>query len=1494
MTNSLRILAIALAFFAGSAVAQTSTYTLYILPPSDESWLLGTPYLKVGNRAAERLEMDTTYCGWFYKTYNTSASIPEDDAWVWLGAQKADQFGVSGLAEDPADWVGGNPTPINIKAQFDSLVGTSASRRLYFFATEGRWAANLLPAQIPEEKKRCEYEFAAIIYQRTAGNGGGFSWYGVNSPGQTNATQAYGICKGIVKDVLDTNGKMQFNNMNCQNAAPYAPNPNGSNWDAGTQDQAVAATNFYNAFKETTGQNTMKCWNMPFQKRPSGLWEFDAYYLCKDGLPNNPHMDYTSTTTRGCGVTGANAGNVGGFYPGFGYNGAAGGGLNRPFNGDRVGVKKTHEWCFDRGWDGQSATGVVGNLSGLTTRAALDNEMKRVCGSGAALYPTTSNIQGTEDGLISSNVRAHDLAAPNGYGTATNVIGGHLCFESQNAEFTYEPGQEFFFRGDDDIWVFVSNYLAVDLGGTHMPAPGYLKMDTLRVPQAARIKDRQYGPQGQLVEGQKYPIKIFFCDRRGTGSNVRISTNMYFYQKSGLSLKEGTAQILGDVCLESSGGGSCEAAAGSAGNREQCGADLKGKLNYYITKPDGSGRVNLSDAFAGCARDPTNSNLLKCYESIVIDDNGKVQVGPVASGLVGTYVVYAEVKENVGISPIPAPLRLGTTSGRTYIQVVWGEIVDSETKTPIVNIPFKTDVDGKVGMEAVASKLIPVGFAQGGWILKTGGPGDSTKANTSTRFEVDVSAGRGQNVRLENSSFRDLAVKNSTLIVYEDSLGTVEVDWSKGYTIPSSGVLVLWFTGVFEADSTATYGINSRAGGDPFALKVHQPKVEFLYADDAIIPVSDRYGSDPAGGEGMEKRGVYVGTGLSRKIAAYDPVDGGICTTCSFDTRHVVTQTSVISGGIEEIDNRVIEFNEKKVVNGIGNLNFSGVIPVENDSVAFFTVGGPSPDINTLAKWDSLQFIKPPIPFPTSASIFDRNGDGKGDEIVVVYDRKFPPNKDLGIPDTLPNKLQIVWAIGDTISFGLGQADANGKYDNLVNGALIDPVANWAYWERYVRPGVCLANEFCPDTIVIALPTEGHEALAFSKEIKTAAYGGENVFSWSTFRSVEGIETKRFERKIADKIPPIIVKADYQGDKDTKCGDATNRCYDRLFLEFSEKIRMAEGVVSSDNVKRAFAYNLMIDPDTIAGFKVYEESRSLANTVMWGKKLNFPEYEGDSSVQLTYWQYKTSDDNSYTPIPNDSVRFLAGNRNIGTSAEPTEHAFQDLEGNYPNPMEIGRKIEGKGRLNTDRNLISEVDVNDQELKRLKDKMREKFGYPGSGGFAEKIETLFPPERPMEFLPIPESWKDIDKVRDSIAKYYPGTVGVAFWPSVKATLSDSKYKDTKPEDISFVANSFYHTNLGNFVVRSKGPDGKDEVRVRCDDPIFQIDGEEDCRNSNGLYLAWDLKDNKNRIVGSGAYVQVYNFRWEIENVDKADRVPNKYPGSGNKIEMFGVKRVKSRN
>ncbi|MBV1856831.1 MAG: fibro-slime domain-containing protein [Nannocystaceae bacterium] len=95
-----------------------------------------------------------------------------------------------------------------------------------------------------------------------------------------------------------------------------------------------------------------------------------------------------------------------------------------------------------------------------------------------------------------------------GYGDEGNPHNFHFTTEL-HTQFTYQGGENFTFRGDDDLWLFVNGRLALDLGGLHPALEGTVEMDTLN-----------------LVPGQTYPMDIFHAERHTNESNFRISTNI--------------------------------------------------------------------------------------------------------------------------------------------------------------------------------------------------------------------------------------------------------------------------------------------------------------------------------------------------------------------------------------------------------------------------------------------------------------------------------------------------------------------------------------------------------------------------------------------------------------------------------------------------------------------------------------------------------------------------------------------------------------------------------------------------------------------------------------------------------------------------------------------------------------------------------------------------------------------------------------------------------
>ena len=75
--------------------------------------------------------------------------------------------------------------------------------------------------------------------------------------------------------------------------------------------------------------------------------------------------------------------------------------------------------------------------------------------------------------------------------------------------FTYQQGQTFYFKGDDDLWVFINNQLVIDLGGPHPALEANVNLDDLG-----------------LTEGQDYPLDIFYAERHQPYSTLKIQTSI--------------------------------------------------------------------------------------------------------------------------------------------------------------------------------------------------------------------------------------------------------------------------------------------------------------------------------------------------------------------------------------------------------------------------------------------------------------------------------------------------------------------------------------------------------------------------------------------------------------------------------------------------------------------------------------------------------------------------------------------------------------------------------------------------------------------------------------------------------------------------------------------------------------------------------------------------------------------------------------------------------
>jgi fibro-slime domain-containing protein len=84
-----------------------------------------------------------------------------------------------------------------------------------------------------------------------------------------------------------------------------------------------------------------------------------------------------------------------------------------------------------------------------------------------------------------------------------------------HTKFKYGGGETFTFKGDDDLWVFINNRLAMDLGGLHPEVMGVVDLDA----SATTLG---------ISKGGVYTMDLFHAERHTDASNFQVQTNFVF------------------------------------------------------------------------------------------------------------------------------------------------------------------------------------------------------------------------------------------------------------------------------------------------------------------------------------------------------------------------------------------------------------------------------------------------------------------------------------------------------------------------------------------------------------------------------------------------------------------------------------------------------------------------------------------------------------------------------------------------------------------------------------------------------------------------------------------------------------------------------------------------------------------------------------------------------------------------------------------------------
>lgn len=143
----------------------------------------------------------------------------------------------------------------------------------------------------------------------------------------------------------------------------------------------------------------------------------------------------------------------------------------------------------------------------ITSAATFAQWYHDVAGVNQA-FPLELVLEPDNSGLFVYDSNAFFPIDDMGFGNQGNDHNFHFTTEVHTS-FTYKGGEEFTFRGDDDLWMFVNGQLALDIGGLHSAVEDSIQMDTLG-----------------LTLGETYPMDIFHAERHTNESNFRIETTI--------------------------------------------------------------------------------------------------------------------------------------------------------------------------------------------------------------------------------------------------------------------------------------------------------------------------------------------------------------------------------------------------------------------------------------------------------------------------------------------------------------------------------------------------------------------------------------------------------------------------------------------------------------------------------------------------------------------------------------------------------------------------------------------------------------------------------------------------------------------------------------------------------------------------------------------------------------------------------------------------------
>ena len=1056
----------------------------YVLLPEEKEWQsddLMISYTKNGVRKDTAMIPSPDYCGWHYMVFDTAPS----DVVLYLKNAPDVQLGMNGMWDDDAD-----ADPIDLSMLYDIYSTTT----VFFIPDDAVWpddGSGGWYTEYPDVEGTCSFTLAAIIYDTDESLNSAFTSDG----NPVGPGQCVGVFTGLVKEDLGADGK-----------PVYSGSADAQMCFGNTAAEAEA--NFHAMFNYVAGKNEMQCYDMPFRHYGKDTrWGFDSDSTHYD-LAGNP------LSKSGCNADSSSCAFSGGFYP-----------LEWPedYASYTYGAEAA---TVTSGAFGDAGVVVIDGVRMGPTPAA---RTKREAAAPVPLYDTVKafdhycNTAGWSGGIdCGATHEFHEGSAPPVWnwgvredwqkmnGNKKLLRNQQYCFQS-HATFTYNETQEFTFRGDDDIWVFINKKLAVDNGGAHLAAPGHVVLKNLNTKYGANF----------LIPGQDYDIDIFFCDRRRTMTNVIIKTNMYIKQSTGLDFdatKTTDGGLKMNICFEKSGGGDCASVAlGTAGNSTQevtreCGNDISTQISYSITTRKGETPANCADCAALGYGTVVHGGIDLTNPKVPVVYPDKI------TGLApGSYRLIIEVEGKKTYYSFRIKGNLGIVSR----DVVFDN-VDKEAAA------YNTGTKWKFIDKAMAGTRIPVYVSapddQGG---------------------VDLISAPGQNYSLALTAGATLYASNDPADV--TPLGNPYLG-----TVNSTGIDTLWVEVPLAGLASGTQEVTASVGNTSAKLTFYAPTITF-----AEPATKDSLGNvltwnpivqDPDVDEDGDEYFHWVSSDVDFYVIAMNPITNSLCTECTFPV-DVIDASSGIAAQVSQF------------IDGVALIRIRS--SVEYSTTAASMIVGAIDNNAIAAPYGNMHFYKPPAPMPLIVDMFDVKGapigemnipsdfhnastvylDGKADSMAIIYDRAIHP-------DSIPKYI--------CLNFDENNLEKINPYEMGISNNSRDTEMFCS--SQFDAATVKNAFDRSPDggrTLVFAVDD------AFTKDVKTLVNPDNKIASFTEYEWKGRPVKTFFEKGLTDRMAPVILSA--RASTETDGG-----VYDQVRIIISEPV----SVLDATSASQAFSYYL--------------------------------------------------------------------------------------------------------------------------------------------------------------------------------------------------------------------------------------------------------------------------------------------------------------------------------